>query len=85
MSQVHKGHKFYPQQFKVQTVCEHCSKAIPLLESGEVCEGKTRVCVVWTLYQPFIPLVCVRTLYQPFIPGPLCVMTLYQPLYPPCV
>ena len=38
--QVHKGHKFLPQQFKVPTICEHCSKAIPLLESGEVCEGR---------------------------------------------
>ena len=38
--QVHKGHKFFPQQFKVVTICEFCSRSIGLLENGEVCEGK---------------------------------------------
>ena len=42
-SQVHKGHRFFPRQFKVATVCEYCSKLVPLLESGEVCEGKQLV------------------------------------------
>ena len=41
--QVHKGHRFFPRQFKVATVCEYCSKLVPLLESGEVCEGKQLV------------------------------------------
>ena len=48
--QVHKGHRFFPRQFKVATVCEYCSKLVPLLESGEVCEGKRLVKitkVVW--------------------------------------
>ena len=38
-TQVHKGHRFLPQVFKVATVCEYCSRLVPLLESGEVCEG----------------------------------------------
>ncbi len=41
--QLHKGHKFVPQQFQVPTVCEQCSKSIALLETGDVCQGKIMI------------------------------------------
>lgn len=37
--QAHKGHQFAAQLFEVTTVCELCTKPIPLLELGEVCKG----------------------------------------------